>query len=73
MKAINSLISYTSGKATDRTETHWVFHEVKLLTDLGEMKRGYVCPTAILHTDTPRLILIAPTGKQYIYDLKYSV
>ena len=73
MKAINNIIAYNSGHPTDHTETHWVFSNVKLLVDLGELKTGFVCPTAILHTDHPRLILIAMTGKQYTYDLKYVV
>jgi hypothetical protein len=73
MRAINDIIAYNSGTPTDPSETHWVFSNVQLLIDLGEFKKGFVCPTAILHTDTPRLILIEPTGKQFTYDLKYSV
>ena len=73
MRAIDNIITYNSGSPTDISETHWVFSNVRLRVAIGDFKEGFTCPTAILHTDHPRLILVAADGKQYVHNLKYSV
>jgi hypothetical protein len=74
MKAISKLINWKDGNPTNKEETHWVFHNVALKKDISnQLRAGDVFPTAILHVETPTLILIDKSGKENIVPLNYSV
>lgn len=73
MKAIKHIITWKTGNPTNPNETHWVFHSVKLIKNAGRFRSGQSFPTAILHTETPALILIDDKGKENLIPLSYSV